>query len=82
MVEAINDMENKNIGAPEMKENLFKAKVLGVNVKKSLSWLASNDTFSTQEEPYAAADKEITCSNCHITMLYPSVIQSWLLSSS
>ena len=67
MVEEIDEIENVNIDAPEIKDNLLKANVVGVNIKKSPSCLACNHTLSTQEEP--AADEEITCTNCHITTL-------------
>ena len=56
-----------NIDAPEIKNNLLKVKVVGVNIKKSPTCLACNHTFPTKEEP--APDEEITCTNCSITTL-------------
>lgn len=66
-VEEIDDIQNVNIDAPEIKNNLLKVKVVGVNIKKSPSCLACNHTFPTKEEP--APDEEITRTNCSITTL-------------
>lgn len=61
-VEEINDIQNINVDAPEIKNNLLKVKVVGVNIKKSPSCLACNHTFPTKEQP-APDEEEITCTN-------------------
>ena len=68
-VEEIDDLQNINVDAPEIKNNL-KEKVVGVNIKKSPSCLACNYTFPTKEQP-APDEEEITCINnyCNITTL-------------
>lgn len=67
-VEEIDDVQNINVDAPEIKNNLLKVRVVGVNIKKSPSCLACNHTFPTRQEP-AQDEEEITCSNCSITTL-------------
>lgn len=67
-VEEIDDIQNINVDAPEIKNNLLKVKVVGVNIKKSPSCLACNHTFPTKEQP-APDEEEITCTNCNITTL-------------
>jgi len=51
-VEEIGDIQNINVDAPEIKNNLLKVKVVGVNIKKSPSCLACNHTFPTKEQPF------------------------------
>lgn len=68
-VEEIHEIQNVKIDAPEIKDNLLMAQVVGVNIKKSASCLACNKTLPTEEGEDQGDDQEITCTNCNITTL-------------
>jgi len=64
IIKEIDEIENVQIDAAEITDNLLMAQIVDVNVKKSTSCLACNKALTTQQEN---EEEEITCSNCKIT---------------
>ena len=60
----IEDIKNVNLMSPQIQEHMITAKFMGVEVKKSSSYILCNRKLDCQLQK-----ETIKCQNCHITIL-------------
>ena len=65
VIKEIEEIPNVKMDAPDIKDNLVMGQVVGVNIKRSPSCMACNETLSPPEDE----EEDITCKNCNFTTL-------------
>ena len=65
VVKEIEEIPNVKMNAPDIKDNLVMGQVAGVNIKRSPSCMACDETLSPPEDE----KEDITCKNCNFTTL-------------
>ena len=71
VVKEIEEIPNVKMDAPDIKDNLVMGQVVGVNIKRSPSCMACNETLSRPEDE----EEDITCKNCNFTTLIAIFVQ-------